>query len=59
VLRVNNYFGKRKKVIASVLTQDKGYRGWELDEGFGNTLTQIRGYPDNEHEFAGQTGISF
>jgi len=27
-----------------VLTQDKGYRGWELDEGFSDTLTQVRVY---------------
>ncbi len=36
----------------TVLTQDKGYRGWELDEEFGYSLTQIRGYRNNEHESA-------
>ena len=42
------YFGE----FESVLTQDKGHRGWALDEGFGDALTQIRGYPNNEHESA-------
>src|ERR1035441_49101 len=32
------------------LTQDKCYRGGELDEASGNTLTQVRGYRNNEHE---------
>jgi hypothetical protein len=40
-----------------VLTQDKCYRGGELDEEFGYTLTQVRGYPSNEHESAQQTGV--
>jgi hypothetical protein len=40
-----------------VLTQDKCYRGVELDEGFGSSLTQDRGYPNHEHESAQQTGI--
>ena len=40
-----------------VLTQDKCYPGGELDEGSGDTLTQVRGYPSNEHESAEQTGV--
>ncbi len=39
-------------ITRPVLTQDKGYRGWELDEEFGYSLTQIRGYRNNEHESA-------
>lgn len=35
-----------------MLTQDKCYRGWELDEEFGYSLTQVRGCRNNEHEFA-------
>jgi hypothetical protein len=37
------------------LTQIKCYRGWELDEGFGDTLTQVRGYPGYE---ASDPGVS-
>src|ERR1039457_2373984 len=39
------------------LTQDKCYRGGELDEASGNTLTQVRGYRNNEHESVRQTRV--
>ena len=39
------------------LTQIKGYRGWEMDEESVDTLTQVRGYRTNEHEFSIQAGV--
>src|ERR1039457_2249603 len=42
---------------SSELTQDKCYRGGELDEASGNTLTQVRGYRNNEHESVRQTRV--
>src|SRR6185503_19971182 len=41
----------------SELTQDKCYRGGVVDEVFTDSLTQVRGYPSNEHESIRQTRV--
>src|SRR5262245_36007641 len=50
--------GIDERISFSELTQDKCYRGGELDEASDDTLTQVRGYPSNEHESVCQAGIS-
>ena len=52
------YALKPEQVLLCELTQDKGYRRRGMDEGFKHTLTHIRGYRNNEHEFSSQTRVS-
>jgi hypothetical protein len=49
---------KNKILDATELTQDKGYRGREVDVESNDTLTHIRGYRSNEYEFRLQTRVS-